>query len=449
MAYYSGITDKGKRRENNEDSFIATEIAGGSLFLACVIDGVGGYKGGEVAAAIARATILEKMKDVSGDITGKLEQAVIAANEKIQAERNDNEKYAAMACVLTCAVVDKRNNKLYYAHVGDTRLYLLRDASLVKITKDHSAIGFLEETGRLSEDDAMRHPRRNEINRALGFEPAISEADYIETGESPFLPGDTISSSAITTILNSNQNISARAQDLVNAANEAGGNDNITAVIVENNKPPKKQVALKPVEKKLSNGSSAAPQQKITVEERPTNKNNKGLMISLVVISALLGIAATFLLFQQRAVSKNISTAAAAVIKHPDRLTLALTAAVNDTSKIYTLPAGSTLMISEPIIIGKDSFILKGNGSVLKADSGYHGPAFIISNTAKLIVLDSLVFENFDAALFLQKNNIQLKNLRFANCSIAAQYGLTVKDSSITGRFHDSIFIHSQSLKKQ
>ncbi len=93
-----------------------------------------------------------------------------------------------MACVLTCVVAHIKNNKFYYAHVGDTRLYLLRDHSLVKISKDHSVVGFLEESGRLSEEDAMRHPRRNEINKALGFEEDI-DADLIETGESPFLTG--------------------------------------------------------------------------------------------------------------------------------------------------------------------------------------------------------------------------------------------------------------------
>ena len=191
--YFFGITDKGQRRKTNEDTFIVQEVRGKALILACVIDGVGGYNGGEVAAEIARAVILEYASHFSGNIGERLQLAVVAANEKIQQQRSINRANANMACVLTCAIADIKNNKLYYSHVGDTRLYLLRDATLVKISKDHSAVGFLEESGRLTEHDAMQHPRRNEINKALGFEAGIAEVeDYIETGESPFLPGDTI-----------------------------------------------------------------------------------------------------------------------------------------------------------------------------------------------------------------------------------------------------------------
>ena len=121
------------------------------------------------------------------------DMAIIAANDKINEEKKEAGINERMACVLTCVVADIKNNKCWYAHVGDTRVYLLRDHSLVKISKDHSDVGFLEESGRLSEEEAMRHPRRNEINKALGFEEDISTPeDFIETGESPFLPGDLL-----------------------------------------------------------------------------------------------------------------------------------------------------------------------------------------------------------------------------------------------------------------
>lgn len=162
-----------------------------------------------------------------------------------------------MACVLTVALADISNNKFYYCHVGDTRLYLFRDNSLVKITRDHSFVGFLEDSGRLSEEAAMRHPKRNEINKALGFDASIRAEDYIETGESPFLPGDTIllcsdglsdmvGNSAMTAVLNTGKSLSVKAKALVDAANEAGGKDNITVVLVQNNKSPLKQTATKP-----------------------------------------------------------------------------------------------------------------------------------------------------------------------------------------------------------
>src|SRR5215213_8081401 len=190
---FFGITDRGKIRENNEDTFIAGKIAGGKLIAACVIDGVGGYEGGEVAARIARESIIEHLYNTTSDLTTALSHALIVSNEKIYRENQQRNQQEPMACVLTLAVADVEGNQFQYAHVGDTRLYLLRDETLVKVTHDHSFVGFLEDSGRLSEEEAMKHPKRNEINKALGFDPQIqSYADYIETGTSPFLPGDLL-----------------------------------------------------------------------------------------------------------------------------------------------------------------------------------------------------------------------------------------------------------------
>lgn len=188
---YFGLTDTGKMRDNNEDTFIAQTIMDNRLVMACVIDGVGGYAGGEVAAELARQAILSYFSVPSGDINTMMKEAFVVANEKITTEKGRNTQYESMACVATLAVVDLPGNRFYYAHVGDTRLYLLRDQSLVKVSKDHSFVGFLEDSGRLTEEQAMTHPKRNEINKALGFGEGIGlHTDYIETGESPFLPGD-------------------------------------------------------------------------------------------------------------------------------------------------------------------------------------------------------------------------------------------------------------------
>ena len=113
------------------------------------------------------------------------------------------------------------------------------------------------------------------------------------------------------------------------------------------------------------------------------------------------------------------------------------------------MPAGGSLAMDGFILINKDSFYLRGNGTHIIADTNYKGPAFIISSTAKYIVLDSLVFENFDAALIVHKNNIVFRNVHFINCSMPVQYAVPLPDSSISGRFKDSIFITIQSLKKR
>lgn len=455
-AYFFGITDKGKRRDNNEDTFIVQELPGTQLLLACVIDGVGGYNGGEVAAEIARTVILEKSKNISEDIIETLRLAVVAANESIQEQRHADKANTDMACVLTCVIADKKNNRLWYAHVGDTRLYLLRDENLIKISSDHSAVGFLEESGRLSELDAMQHPRRNEIDRALGFEAAIAEAgDYIETGESPFLPGDTIllcsdglsdmiGSAEITAVLNKDESPAAKAKQLIDAANDAGGNDNITAVIVENNRQPKKLQALKPVLVKTGKEESVSGN-KTVVKRLPVGKptSKRGLVICLALF--LLGIMIVAFI-QSKQLKRDAVTVKPGVSK--DARLLQLINVVNDSTKNYSLSSGTALVLNEALQVNKDSFYLNGNGSHLIADTNYIGPAFIISNTAKNIVLDSLVLENFDYGLIIQKSNIIFKNVRFINCRVPVQYASTFADTTISGRFKDSIFIHTKPLKK-
>ncbi|MEJ7676518.1 MAG: protein phosphatase 2C domain-containing protein [Segetibacter sp.] len=254
---YFGISDTGKLRSNNEDTFIAQPVLNNRFIAACVIDGVGGYEGGEIAARLAHDAILSSLRKLSGNVSGMMKEALAAANEAIYKEKQVSKENAQMACVLTLALADLANNKFYYAHVGDTRLYLLRDNSLVKVTHDHSFVGFLEDSGRLSEEDAMRHPKRNEINKALGFDAEIRAGDYIETGESPFLPGDMIllcsdgltdmiDNRTITSILQTNKDLSSKGKALVNAANNAGGKDNITVVLVKNNKTPVKHTITRP-----------------------------------------------------------------------------------------------------------------------------------------------------------------------------------------------------------
>jgi PPM family protein phosphatase len=454
--YFYGITDKGKRREKNEDTFFAREIINKRFLVAGVIDGVGGYRGGDIAAGIARSVIIKNLETLSENVIEALRHAVIAANVKINEEKKEERSNEQMACVLTCVVADIKNNKCWYAHVGDTRIYLLRDHSLVKISKDHSVVGFLEESGRLSEEEAMRHPRRNEINKALGFEEDISTPeDFIETGESPFLPGDLlllcsdgltdmISSGAIMQVLTSKKSLTSKAKALVDAANDAGGNDNITAVLVKNNNWPKQKPEPVSVERKKNEipipliTNEATPVHDIT----PAKKNGHSLITFLVLM--LIGVVAVFLTVAFQRNNKPTITDAVPIhsMKKKNDLLVQLILRVNDSSKIYALPTGKNVLeTDDPIVISKDSFRLLGNGTILKAGNLYKGPALIVNSKSKLIVLDSLVFENFDVGIVIQKNNITFRHVRFINCRVPVQYLLSFSDSVVSGRFKDSIFI--------
>lgn len=454
--YFYGITDKGKRREKNEDTFFAREIPGTQLLVAGVIDGVGGYQGGDIAAEIARSVILKSLETISGDAIESLRQAIIAANVKINEAKKEEAVNEQMACVLTCMVADKKNNRCWYAHVGDTRIYLLRDHSLVKLSKDHSAVGFLEESGRLSEQEAMRHPRRNEINKALGFEEDISSPeDFIETGESPFLPGDQlllcsdgltdmINSANIMQVLTSEKDIASRAQSLIDAANEAGGNDNITAILIQNDNWPKQKG--KPVAIERKKAETMAPvitnEALQKTELNKDKKKSRRLIAFMVIILIGLGAISLTAAFQLNKKKVTSNPVPLKIEKKPNERLTQLVARLSDSSKVYSLPRNeAAIKMNAPLTISKDSFYLSGNGAVFVPDSLYKGPAFIIDPAAKNIVVDSIVFQDFDVGLVIQKNNITFRHVCFINCRVPVQYLVAFKDSVISGKFKDSIFI--------
>lgn len=461
--YFYGITDKGKRREKNEDTFFVREIINIQFLVACVIDGVGGYEGGDVAAAIARSVIIKHSETFSEDVIENLQQAFVAANTKINEQKKAGAKNERMACVLTCAVADIKNNKCWYAHVGDTRIYLLRDHSLIKISKDHSAVGFLEESGRLSEEEAMRHPRRNEINKALGFKENITIADdFIETGELPFLSGDLlllcsdgltdmISSGTITSVLTSNKSIAEKTKALVDAANNAGGNDNITAVLVENNKQPIQKPEPVIVERKKDTIATVMVDKEVLQlkDIASVKKSSRSIVSLLTLFSTILLVALLMVFFQKK--SKPASNNPVPVLEPPKKINeqfQQLLPHLTDSTKAYSFPEKGTIVeLNNAIVINKDSFLLSGNGAIITADSLYKGPAIIINSAAKNIVLDSLIFKNFDVGIVMQKSNVRFKNIRFINCRVPVQYSLLLPDSELSGRFKDSIFITNSTLK--
>jgi PPM family protein phosphatase len=443
---FFGITDKGRVRDNNEDTFIAEAVQAGNLVAACVIDGVGGYEGGEIAARIARECIQEHLQNLSGDLTEAMSRAIIHSNEKIYNENRQREQQEPMACVLTMALADVNNNQFHYAHVGDTRLYLLRDNTLVKVTKDHSFVGFLEDSGRLSEEDAMRHPKRNEINKALGFDPQIQlYNDYVETGSSPFLPGDMlllcsdgltdmVNSYVITSILTDKVPLKEKCQQLIDAANEAGGKDNVTAVLVQNDKKPLKVKAAKPA--KIKKGKRGAANE--TAEHLPAVSDdaqiapsrsprrgggNKGLVALLSVVCVVLLAA---LIWQLMKSDRKPEEKPIAVYKNRNAQETKLQDSLNMTSakelsladSIY----GHAITISDTLLIENDSLHLKGNGIILRADPDYHGPGLMVSPNSRSVMLENIVLENFDIGLLTQSKAVYFMNVQFRNCRIPMQY---------------------------
>jgi serine/threonine protein phosphatase PrpC len=178
-----------------------------------------------------------------GDPRDRIRRAIAAANNRIFEEASENEAWRGMACVLTLALI--ADDKVIVGHVGDSRLYLTWNGAIRKLTSDHSPVGEREDDGELTEVEAMAHPRRHEVFRDVGSrrrEP--DEEDFIEVKEFLFKPdaaillcsdglSDLITSAEMLQVMERyNGDPTQVARELVEAANVAGGNDNITAIFV-------------------------------------------------------------------------------------------------------------------------------------------------------------------------------------------------------------------------
>lgn len=242
---YYGLSDMGRQRTNNEDALVAEQLDENAI-LAVAIDGVGGYEGGEVAAEIAKTEIPKYLHEFqNGERIELLKQAVISANNAIYDRRQLDTARSNMSCVLTSAIVDKGRKVVDMVHVGDTRIYQYRQGELRKLSHDHSLIGYREEVGDLTEEQAMHHPQRNVISRDVGSaKHEVEDRDFLEAEEFPLLPNsifllcsdgltDLITSKQIKAILEQTVSLKEKTKKLIDAANEAGGKDNITVVLVE------------------------------------------------------------------------------------------------------------------------------------------------------------------------------------------------------------------------
>ncbi len=236
---FAAASDPGKRRKNNEDRYYVDPDRG----IYAVIDGVGGHAAGETAAGIAVDVIRERLERPTGTPEERIREAITLANNEILRVSRTRPEWIGMACVLTVALIE--DDIATIGHVGDTRLYLLRAGEMRKITHDHSPVGEREDHGEISEAEAMRHARRNEIFRDVGSSERIpDDAGFIEMEGFP-MPDDgllLLCSDGLTDLVGSAEiragveryapDFDTAARALIDAANDAGGKDNITIVIV-------------------------------------------------------------------------------------------------------------------------------------------------------------------------------------------------------------------------
>ena len=174
-------SDPGLQRSINEDRLLVDEARG--IFM--VVDGLGGHAAGEVAAEIAVRVIDEKLSAATTIDEAQIRAAITAANNTIFEQANSDPALHGMACVLTIAVAS--GDRFLVGHVGDSRLYSLWNGKLRKVTSDHSPVGELEDNGEITEDQAMQHPRRNEVFRDVGsYRREMDAPEFIEVRSIPF-----------------------------------------------------------------------------------------------------------------------------------------------------------------------------------------------------------------------------------------------------------------------
>lgn len=238
-------SDRGRVRDSNEDDLLQRPESG----LFAVADGMGGHAAGEVASRIAVDAVEEELAGGDAAVRSppspdRMVEAVREANSRIRRDAGENPGRAGMGTTLTVLALAGRG-RWRVAHVGDSRAYLLREGGLRQLTTDHSWVGRQVARGELTKEEARRHPMSSALERALGTSPQV-EVD-VEGGEAR--PGDLflLCSDGLNAMLPDGEiesllredgeasgggELEGRADRLIDAANRAGGEDNVTVVLV-------------------------------------------------------------------------------------------------------------------------------------------------------------------------------------------------------------------------
>ncbi|MCR5586831.1 MAG: Stp1/IreP family PP2C-type Ser/Thr phosphatase [Lachnospiraceae bacterium] len=232
-------TDVGVRRDVNQDYFFATEKATGSFQnLYIVADGMGGHAAGDFASKLCVNSMVSFISNTNIKTPVSIfNEAVAFGNSEVFNASISNPALAGMGTTVVAATIMK--NKLYVANIGDSRLYLIKD-SITQITNDHSLVSEMVRRGDLTESQARIHPQKNIITRALGIDPTVVADSFelaIDKGDKILLCSDGLTNMVedydILYIVNHSETLKEAVDTLIDRANEAGGMDNITAVLVE------------------------------------------------------------------------------------------------------------------------------------------------------------------------------------------------------------------------
>ncbi len=234
-------TDIGRERRVNEDFYYISEPED-KIKLFILADGMGGYNAGEVASKMAVETVkdyiykhFEKSKESKEKLEQLLKDAIEYANSTIYKKAQSKKELNGMGTTLDVCLI--YNSKIYIGHIGDSRVYRIRKEFMRRITRDHSYVQTLIEDGKITKEEALHHPKRNMLTKALGCMEQVEPDVYTKT----FIKDDIIlmTSDGLTNMIKESEIYDIVKQDklhatenLVKQANENGGYDNITVVII-------------------------------------------------------------------------------------------------------------------------------------------------------------------------------------------------------------------------
>ncbi|MCD7828702.1 MAG: Stp1/IreP family PP2C-type Ser/Thr phosphatase [Clostridiales bacterium] len=239
----SAFTDTGRVRSSNQDSYAIGELPDGGAW-AVVCDGMGGHAGGNVASSVAVNVISEDIKEgfrnnmSLGFARNMLMSSINAANAAIIRQADENDELRGMGTTVVAALC--YGEKAVVAHVGDSRCYHISDGEISQVTHDHSLVQELVDAGYITKDQANSHPNKNIITRALGVNENVDIDFYevrLEDNDILLLCTDGLTNHVTEEEIiecTSGENISNYSTELVSRANDNGGTDNITAVIIAN-----------------------------------------------------------------------------------------------------------------------------------------------------------------------------------------------------------------------
>ncbi len=279
-------THVGNVRKNNEDFFGEKKLPGGHVFVVC--DGMGGHSGGEIASKKAVECILDYFTRSRGEnAVQMIHEAIKFANSQIHGFASTYPEYSGMGT--TCVVVYlDQSMKLYYGHVGDSRLYLRSKNKLSTLTKDHSYVQFLVDTGEIEESQMETHPSKNQILRALGIDEVVKpevcpEPIYPKPGDLFLICSDglngMIGKEEIHQLLGTTQDkkvLSTKANGLIQAALDAGGKDNVTVGLIGFGGVTEDAITLEPTTEKSKKSKSGL------------SRFQKPALITVLVLAAIL-----------------------------------------------------------------------------------------------------------------------------------------------------------------